>query len=517
MPFSDDEVFLKVLRQSDSFKVFHESGELLDPAAGFLQRLSRFRGFADWFAKELPLGDNQTIDLCVPKIISHVSIRELATREALNGTAFSMETLLTPFVTQRASLPLFPFQQRGVEFLKSASKRILADDMGLGKSLQAIAAMGDLIRAGEVGPVLIVCPKTLVFNWQRELNRWDPSLTINVLLPKRTAAREIWAARFGRSHVVVTSYDHLRENANHIPKGLDLVIADEAHRLRNLGSQVSKAFANLVPVRSWFLSGTPVERDAEDMASLLSIVEPSRFSASHARLQASVLRNMASSYVLRRSKSDVLGDLPEHLEIVETISMLAPQVAAYREVQAVGSLNHLEKFSRLREICDFEPRSGASAKLERVVEILSDIRAVQERAIVFSFWVEPMDELHRRLRVLDWRGVCQVRAEQDTVRRAKEVEAFKKDGTILLASGRIGAEGLTLTEANHVLFLNRWWNPSANSQAVDRVRRIGQKKQTFSYFFIAAGTIEERVSMLLQEKALTFDALVEQLREEGEF
>jgi SNF2 family DNA or RNA helicase len=471
---------------------------------------------ADWITTELRLSDDVSVNLRVPDHIAHISVRELANRDVLNGTAFSIQHLFVPFVTQPSVLPLFPFQVRGVEFLKSATKRILADDMGLGKSLQAIAAVGDLIRAGEIGPVLIVCPKTLVFNWQGELNRWDPDLAVNVLLPKRSAAREIWAARFGKCHVTITSYDHLRESADYIPKQMDLVVADEAHRLRNLGSQVSRAFANLNSHRMWFLSGTPVERDAEDLASLLSIVEPTRFSASHARLQPAVLRNMASKYVLRRSKSDVLADLPEHVEIVEKIPMLAPQIAAYREAQSLANVNYLEKFSMLRAICDYEPQSGTSAKLERVVEILSDIRAAGEKAVVFSFWVEPLDELLRRLKVLSWGEIRQVRAEYDPIRRAREIEAFKGEGSILLASGRIGAEGLTLTEANHVLFINRWWNPSANAQAVDRVRRIGQKRQTFSYFFVAAGTIEERVSALLQDKVMTFDALVEQLREEGE-
>ena len=503
-------------RVGSQFELRTEEGLVSKPVTAALRRYLPF--YSDQLEKLISENDNSefAFKIDIPEAISQINVHELARREALNGTAFHLKEMLVPFVIQQADAPLYPFQNRGVEFLCDGTRRILADDMGLGKSLQAIRAIGALLRSGVIFSALIVCTKTLVFNWLREFNRWDPGLAVNVLLPKKATSGEIWKTRFGQSHIVITSYDHLRENSKYIPLDVDVLVADEAHRVRNLSSQISRAVAVRHTKYLWLLSGTPVERDADDLASLLAILDPNKFTSKHGRLELSMLRRMAEKYVLRRSKSDVLKELPPHTEIVETIQLSPEQVQKYSEVKSKKISNHLEKFSKLRTICDFDPTTGSSAKLDRIIDLLSDIKSNGERAIVFSFWVEPLDELQRRLKSLRWEGIFRVSADLDALKRSLEVESFRSGGNVLLASGKIGAEGLTLTEANHVLFINRWWNPSANDQAVDRVRRIGQNSNTFSYNFISAGTIEERITELLDKKTNTIEELIEQLREGGE-
>lgn len=508
-------VQISIHAESDKFKVYKGNGELALIASQALGQFISTKEFFEIFGINASCQETDRVTLSVPSAIAHTPIREIASREALNGTVFSVEALLGPYLHAAPELPLFPFQLRGVEFLVGSPRRILADDMGLGKSLQAIAAIGHLLRGGQINRALVICPKTLVFNWLSEFNKWDPALAVNVLLPKRIASDQIWKSRFSRSHVVITSYDHFRENSSSVPKELDLVVVDEAHRVRNLASQVSQALAIREPQRSWFLSGTPVERDAEDLASLLSLLEPKRFSVSNAKLQLPVLRRLATGYLLRRAKSDVLAELPLHTEITEIVQLTPRQLRAYREISMTKYDNFLEKFSKLRSICDLDVEAKESGKIERMIEVLSDIRTSQERAIVFSFWTEPLRELRHRLTEKGWTGIYEIRADLSSIERAQEIDGFKSDGLVLLASGRIGAEGLTLNEANHVLFLNRWWNPSANAQAVDRVRRIGQDKPTFSYNFISAGTVEEHISSLLADKEMTIDTLIEKLREVG--
>lgn len=513
---SKDFIHLSAHRSGEQFTLKTDEGLVHADATRAFNRYFPF--YIDQVGKLIDQNQDGSFDfeLHIPKAIEHPKVRELVQRDALNGMIFQIEKMLVPFVIPQLPSPLFPFQERGVEFLCSGTRRILADDMGLGKSLQAITAIRTLLMRGDAISALIVCPKTLVFNWLAEINRWDPSLATNVLLPKKVTSHEIWKTRFGRSHIVITSYDHLRENSDAIPIDVDILIADEAHRVRNLSSQISQTIAIRHPKFLWFLSGTPVERDSEDLASLLALLAPEKFTLKYGKLQHSILRRMAATFVLRRAKSDVLQELPAHTEIVETIQLSPDQFLRYKEVQTIKSSNYLEKFSKLRSICDFEPKTKSSSKLERVIELLSDIRSNRESAIVFSFWVEPLDELQKRLKALGWEGVCRISAELDAANRSIEVEKFRSVGGVLLASGKIGAEGLTLTEANHVLFLNRWWNPSANDQATDRVRRIGQKSKTFSYYFVAAGTIEERITSLLEEKSSTIEELIERLRDEGE-
>lgn len=461
-------------------------------------------------------GQLSKLDFRVPRRPINTKLEELSRRDALLGLPATVERLLVPFLSEPSPPPLYKFQREGADRLYSTERLILADDMGLGKSLQTIAALGRLLRETQIATALIVCPKTLVFNWLAEFERWDPDLSVNALLPPSGSALAVWSSRFRRCHVIVTTYDHVRENLRAIPPSPDLLVADEAHRVRNLHTGVSRAVRSLKPKRFWMLSGTPVERDSRDLASLLSTLSPSRFSENDSKLELSVLRQMAQPFVLRRSKGEVLDQLPAHTEVIERLEMHSSQRQHYQRIYRDQSMIFLTRFNKLREVCDLEVESGASSKLDRICELIDDILSANERVVVFSFWTAPLDELQRRLGAREIPGVLAIRADMDVTSRALAITAFKENGRVLLASAKIASEGLTLTEANHVIFINRWWNPSANSQALDRVRRIGQKLTTFSYSFVMIGTIEERVTSMLRDKTYTHAELIEKLEAEAD-
>ena len=415
---------------------------------------------------------------------------------------------------------LYPFQRQGAEWLIDQRGAILADDMGLGKTVQVIAAMRLLFNRAMLRSALVVCPKGLVATWERELGRWAPELGIAVLTPPAHLREDAWRAVAGRSHVLLTNYEQLR----HPPavlrkKAPDLIVADEAHRLRNRGARITSGSFQLKPGRFWALTGTPLERDLEDLATLLSLVAPARFAPVDGKLHPSSLRSRARPYVLRRRKQEVLEELPPVLDTVEMLDLTEAQERAYRDTvkqyrRRGEKGDELALLTRLQAVCDIDPESRESCKAERILHLLGRIREQREKAVVFSHRLEALRELRRRItkRWGEGAGVLLV-GEMDGVERERAVTHFRSSDTALalLASTRIGGEGLTLVEANHVFLFNQWWNPSANDQARDRVVRIGQRRKVRVYRFCCRGTIEEALERILKSKRELFDDAVERL------
>lgn len=411
---------------------------------------------------------------------------------------------------------LLPFQKIGVEWLIRHSRGILADDMGLGKTAQAVSALRLLIHAGEFTCALVVCPKSLLANWETEIAKWAPELTFARVVPKGKDRAEIWSTVVGRFHVLITNYEQLRLVPTVLASSTtSLVVADEAHRIRNMSSSISKGMREVSCERIWALTGTPIERDEKDLATLLSIIEPFRFTVKDASLGMDALRAQAKPLMLRRRKADVLSDLPDVIEISESIELSARQAAKYHRVASsihwVDDLSILRMINQLRIICDYDPESGDSTKIDRITEIIRDIRGNGEKVVVFSVLLRPLELLHEKLRC-DLGDDCAVslRGDMSVYLRDVCIRDFKtrKEVTALLASMRVGGEGLTLTEANNVIFVNQWWNPSANSQAQDRVVRIGQQRGVRVYRFTCLNTIEEQLEMILAEKKeVTFEVI----------
>ena len=421
---------------------------------------------------------------------------------------------------------LYPFQRRGVAWLLGKpSGAILADDMGLGKTIQAIAALRLLFNRAKLRHALVLCPKSLITNWEAEFQQWAPELGVVALCPPAGVREAAWRILAHRRHVILTNYEQMREPPEILRNAPpDLMIADEAHRLRKRTSKLAAGVRQLSPKRFWALSGTPLERNTDDLATLLSLVAPARFSARDARLHPSSLRAQARPYVLRRRKREVLDQLPPVQDTTERLNLAPQQQRAYRRTirdlrRAVGHGNELALLTRLRQICDVDPESGASSKVDRIVELLLRVHGQTEKGVVFAYLLEPLRNIENRLARRLGAGASRLLiGDMDIEQRARAVRDFREDESVavLLASTRVGGEGLTLVEASHVFLLDQWWNPSSNNQAIDRVVRIGQQKPVRIYRFCCRHTIEERLETILHAKRALFESTVERLAETPE-
>jgi len=415
---------------------------------------------------------------------------------------------------------LYPFQRQGVKWLIERSGGILADDMGLGKTVQVIAAIRLLFNLAQIRSVLVVCPKSLIATWGREFERWAPELGVAILTPPAQICEDAWKALVGRCHVLLTNYEQLREPPEILKNTeLDLIVADEAHRLRNRSARITSGSFQLEPKRFWALTGTPLERDLEDMTTLLSLVAPKNFSPSDAKLHPSSLRSQARPYVLRRRKQEVLEELPPVIDTTEMLELSEAQERAYRTAvkqyrQSGEKGDELALLTRLQMLCDIDLESRESCKVERIIYLLGRIRDQQEKAVVFSHRLEPLRELQHRI-AERWglETTALLIGEMDSEDRESTVMRFRnyKEPFALLASTRVGGEGFTLVEANHVFLFNQWWNPSANDQARDRVVRIGQRRKVRVYRFCCRGTIEEELEQILKSKRKLFGDAVDRL------
>ena len=274
--------------------------------------------------------------------------------------------------------------------------------MGLGKTAQALRALESLVERGVIRSALVICPKSLIANWEAECARWVPTLTVMSCAPVQAEADEVWSAIIGRSHIIITSYEQLRPPPKPlISDRLELVVADEAHRLRRSQSNLVQGFRRINAERIWALTGTPIERHEVDLATLLSLLDPTRFSVKSVAVESGSLRARARPYLLRRLKKDVLTELPEIIDTKERLELTPQQYRSYNAARSQPLSNDvsdgLRRFTLLRSLCDIDPKSESSAKLNRVVEILQLVKEAEEKAIVFSYLLHPLDVLRKRL------------------------------------------------------------------------------------------------------------------------
>ena len=435
-----------------------------------------------------------------------------------DGVRPRLEHLIAPllFNTEPAA-PLRPFQERGVAWLANHKAGILADDMGLGKTAQALRAVETLFKWGEIRGALVVCPKSLLTNWEAECAQWTPLLTVVRSMPAKDGSEAAWSSIIGKSHIILTSYEQVRRTSHLFARTkTELVIADEAHRLRKSEAKLVRSFRQLNPVRFWALTGTPIERNQEDLANLLSLLAPNRFSIKSVRYGSEYLKSKARPYILRRLKTDVLHELPDVVDTKEILDLTTEQRRAYVHARSQPMRTHegevLQRLTLLRAICDMDQTSGSSVKLERTVEILDKVKLAGEKAVVFSHTLQPLYVLSDILR-RQGAKVEVLTGRHSVSKRSQIIQAFKTRENViaLLCSSRVGGEGLTLTEANHVIFINEWWNPSSNAQARDRVVRLGQERTVYVHRFRCRGTVEEVLDEILDRKNAIYGDVVDGL------
>ncbi|MDD3585619.1 MAG: DEAD/DEAH box helicase [Thermoguttaceae bacterium] len=424
----------------------------------------------------------------------------------------AMDTLEMPFEP-------FTYQKQGVGFLYSSHFAILADEMGLGKTMQAITTIRLLLRTGECRRILLVCPKPLVTNWKREFELWAPEIPIQVIEGK--GERRQWLWQDCDVPVRIANYELLQRDRElfELPESchrFDLVVLDESQRIKNKSSGTSEAARAIPRKRSWALTGTPVENSSEDLVGIFEFLSPGFLESG---LKPSRVCRIVGDHILRRTKDMVLKDLPPKLIRDAHIELEGEQWETYRLAQEAGeirlnemgdsvTLHHaFELIMRLKQICNFDPVTGQSAKIERLLADLDEVVQSGRKAIIFSQWVETLLTLKDRLRQfhpLEYHGRI------PSKNRDQVINTFRNDPDrpVILMSYGAGSVGLNLQFAQYVFLFDRWWNPAVEDQAINRAHRIGAAGPVTVSRFVCVDTIEEKIDRILEEKRLLSDTIL---------
>ena len=420
---------------------------------------------------------------------------------------------------------LMPFQREGVRALMENYQLLLADDMGLGKTLQAIAALRILNARREIKSCLVAAPASLLDQWRREINKWAPELSAIIIRGSTSDRMWQWEAQ---TDITLISYDTLRSDFGEKAQTgarrriWDVVVADEAQRIKNR-NDTSDALKGLQRARSWALTGTPIENHEEELASILEFVDhdgsevPKRYQpgvellARHSELQ------------LRRKKSEVLADLPPKQVTKVTIDLNSKQRNSYDKAEQegvvylkslgaeVGVQHVLELITRLKQICNADPKTGESSKLDDIKDRLTQLGAQGHKALVFSQYTTDTAGVAAAATHLQDFNPLTITGDIPPQERTEIIERFKTQtqNQVLIISLRAGGLGLNLQEASYVFHLDRWWNPAVERQAEDRSHRIGQLVKVNVIKYSCAGTIEERIDQILARKQDLFDQLID--------
>ena len=408
--------------------------------------------------------------------------------------------------------PLHEYQWEGVSFLYRSSGALLADEMGLGKTVQASVAIALLLDTpSDVDRVLIVAPASLTLNWMAELSNWAPDVVARRL---EGNARDRAALYSLPIPVLVGSYEQVRvDGLDRIPRDtFDLVVLDEAQRIKDRNSATSLACRLLPRSRSWALSATPLENQLDDITTILGFLDRDFGSG---RTRGEVDRRLEIS-MLRRRKRDVRGELPP--VIVQDVQLdLAPEQRRRYDVLWEARSSFIGRgqdevaamlglITRLKMICNRDEESGSSTKLETLETLVQSV-GESARLIVFSQFVTTLEWVSERLPM---QHELLVGAMDMTVRQAV-MERFRSGDTPrgLLVSLRAGGVGLNLGEASHIVLFDRWWNPAVENQAIYRAHRFDRDVPLHVVRFVVRDSVEERIAAILDEKAELFDDVVE--------
>ena len=408
------------------------------------------------------------------------------------------------------------YQREGVSFLFRNSAALLADEMGLGKTVQAIAALRLLLRKPGIDRAIIVAPASLVLNWERELERWGPELVVRRLAG---SAADRFAYYLLPIAVLIATYEQVSVDAlDRVPDGtFDIVILDEAQRIKNYSSRTAFACRLLPRDIAWALTGTPIENSRSDILSIFAFLRPGL--VQHTDAKATVLSRIAPHF-LRRRKAEVLSDLPPIIFQDMDLELTESQRIAYDATWETGSTalrraphpvpasDLLALITRLKQICNFEPTGKESCKASALEVLLESSAATGTKVLLFSQYVETLSRLVRSIRSMPasvYSGQLSA-AERDDVLTAFERESGPR---VLLASLRAAGVGLNIPSAGLVVLFDRWWNPAVEAQAISRADRLGRSTPLHVVRFLVKDSIEERIDAILTAKQELFEDYVE--------
>lgn len=431
------------------------------------------------------------------------------------------------------------YQKTGYRWLKTMETAgfggILADDMGLGKTLQVIALLLNAREEGNDLPSLVVCPASLVLNWESEIRRFAPQLTVLPILGD-AEQRAASLRRTAGYDVVVTSYDLLkRDIERYAAKEFRYHILDEAQVIKNHNTQNAKAVKAIRSRQRFALTGTPIENRLSELWSIFDFLMPGflyPYSRFRERLESPIVKNgsrqaldrlskMTGPFILRRLKRDVLKELPPKTESVLATTMEPEQRQLYlanaaqikrdlaRQMEEGGfqasRMTILAMLTRLRQLCChpalcYDDYTGGSCKLDTCMELLREAAETGHKVLLFSQFTSMLAILAD---ALDREGLSYFLLQGSTSKekRAAMVDSFNRDGTqVFLISLKAGGTGLNLTGADIVIHYDPWWNVAAQNQATDRAYRIGQVNPVQVYRLIAKDTLEEKILLLQENK-----------------
>jgi non-specific serine/threonine protein kinase len=433
---------------------------------------------------------------------------------------------------------LRPYQVAGYHWLNYLNEvgwgGILADDMGLGKTIQALSFLQLFKEKNGSMNAMVVCPTTLMFNWENEIKKFTPNLTYRI---HHGGERERDKKIFEDHDVIITTYGTLRSDIKFmLETEFDYVVLDESQAIKNPQSKVTKAACLLNAKNRLCMSGTPLQNNTFDVYAQMNFLNPGMLGSVEffrnefatpidkfgEKEQKDHLRKLLFPFILRRTKEQVAKDLPEKTETILFCEMEAEQRSIYdayrndyrdkilgvidQQGVAKSQLTILQGLMKLRQICDSpaimnEPEKfpNASVKLEEIGrEITENIG--NHKALIFSQFLGMLALIKEKLTVL---GVKFEYFDGSTSAqdREKAIQSFQKNDEVrvFLISLKAGGVGLNLTAADYVYIVDPWWNPAVEQQAIDRTHRIGQTKNIFAYRMICKDTIEDKI-LLLQEK-----------------
>jgi SNF2 family DNA or RNA helicase len=451
---------------------------------------------------------------------------------------------------------LRPYQQRGLAWLAFLGGlglgACLADDMGLGKTVQLLALLvaerdGQVGEAGRPGPTLLVCPMSVVGNWQREAQRFAPGLAVHVHHGAERLGGDELADTAGEADLVLTTYGlAARDRAALAAVAWRRVVLDEAQNIKNSAAKQTQAVRALRAPQRVALTGTPVENRLSELWSIMEFANPgllgsaksfrSRFAAPIERegdeRAAEGLRRATQPFILRRLKTDrsIIADLPAKLEMKVLCNLTAEQASLYQAIvddmlARVEESEGIERkglvlatMTKLKQVCNHPAQllrdgsrlAGRSGKLARLEETLEEVLAAGDKALCFTQFAALGELLRAHLTSRFGREVLFLHGGTPKRQRDEMVARFQDEPqpALFVISLKAGGTGLNLTAANHVIHFDRWWNPAVEDQATDRVFRIGQRKDVQVRKLVCVGTLEERIDALIEEKKALAELIV---------
>ncbi|HEX6553345.1 MAG TPA: DEAD/DEAH box helicase [Ktedonobacteraceae bacterium] len=451
---------------------------------------------------------------------------------------------------------LRPYQLKGVSWLAFLEQfgfgACLADDMGLGKTIELISLLlhdrEKPQNASKTCPALLICPMSIVGNWQKELQRFSPSLDVMVHHGHERLSGEVFEQEAKQHDIVITTYSLALRDKEHLSHlDWEYVVVDEAQNIKNDAAKQTQAIKKLNARHKIALTGTPVENRLSELWSIMEFLNPGylgsgtdfrkNFAIPIERYRdsnrAESLKRLVQPFVLRRLKTDktIIADLPDKMEMKVFCNLTQEQASLYEAVvqEMLAKIEESEGIERkglvlstllkLKQVCnhpaqfvaDGSALPGRSGKLARLEEMLEEALEEGDKALIFTQFAEMGTLLRQHLQETLGREVFFLHGGTQKKQRDIMVQRFQEDrrgAPLFILSLKAGGVGLNLTAANHVFHFDRWWNPAVENQATDRAFRIGQKKNVQVHKFVCIGTLEERIDLMIEQKKELAESIV---------